>query len=57
MDKKKLGIIIPVFVIIALVFAFSPSDNSPDENIEKTQISTQLTNESIGLVIILLPHQ
>ena len=51
MDKKKLGIIIPVFVIIALVFAFFPSDNSPDENIEKTQISTQLTNESIGLVI------
>jgi len=51
MDKKKLGIIIPVFVIIALVFAFLPSDNSTDENIEKTQISTQLTNESIGLVI------
>ena len=51
MDKKKLGIIIPVFVIIALVFAFFPSDNSRDENTEKTQISTQLTNESIGLVI------
>ena len=51
MDKKKLGIIILVFVIIALVFAFFPSDNSPDENTEKTQISTQLTNESIGLVI------
>ena len=51
MDKKKLGIIIPVFVIIALVFAFLPSDNSRDENTEKTQISTQSTNESIGLVI------
>ena len=51
MDKKKLGIIIPVFVIIALVFAFLPSDNSLDENTEKTQISTQSTNESIGLVI------
>ena len=51
MDKKKLGIIIPVFVIIALVFAFLPTDNSPDENTEKSQISTQLTNESIGLVI------
>jgi len=51
MDKKKLGIIIPVFVIIALVFAFLPSDNFRDENTEKTQISTQSTNESIGLVI------
>ena len=51
MDKKKLGIIIPVFVIITLVFAFLPSDNSRDENTEKTQISTQSTNESIGLVI------
>ena len=51
MDKKKLGIIIPVFVIIALVFAFLPTDNSPDENTEKTQISTQSNNESIGLVI------
>ena len=51
MDKKKLGIIIPVFVIIALVFAFLPTDNSPDENTEKSQISTQSNNESIGLVI------
>jgi len=52
MDKKKLAIIVPVFVTIVLVFVLISSDNSLDENAERSsQISTQLSNESIGMVI------
>ena len=52
MDKRKLGIIIPVFVVITLVFVLISSDNSiEDNNMIMPQISTQLNNESIGMVI------
>ena len=52
MDKKKLAIIVPVFVTIVLIFVLISSDNSLDENAERSsQIPTQLNNESIGMVI------
>jgi len=52
MDKKKVGTIIPVFVVIAVVFALISSDDFTfDTTNMTTQISTQSNNESIGMVI------
>jgi len=52
MDKKKVGTIIPVFVVIAVVFALISSDDFTFDNANMiTQISTQSNNESIGMVI------
>ena len=51
MDKKKLGIL-PVFVVIALVLVLITSDNFLDDtNTIIPQVSTQINNESIGMVI------
>ena len=51
MDKKKLGIIIPVFIIIAFILVMMSYDFFPNDNLEQFQISTQTNNEKIGLVI------
>ena len=52
MDKKKLGIIIPVFIIIAFILVMMSYDFFPNDNLEEQfQISTQKNNENIGLVI------
>jgi len=52
MDKKRVGTIIPVFVVIAVVFALISSDDFTFDNANMTtQISTQSNNESIGMVI------
>ena len=51
MDKRKVGII-PVFIVIAAVFALLSNDDFTFENTEIiSPISTQSNNESIGLVI------
>ena len=52
MDKKKLGIIIPVFIIIAFILVMMSYDFFPNDNLEEQfQISTQTNNKNIGLVI------
>ena len=51
MNKKKLGIIIPVFIIIAFILVMMSYDFFPNDNLEQFQISTQTNNEKIGLVI------
>ena len=51
MDKRKLGLI-PVFIAIAVVFALLSLDDITFENSEiQPPISTQSSNDSIGLVI------
>ncbi|MGB1770191.1 MAG: hypothetical protein ACPHEV_04990, partial [Nitrosopumilus sp.] len=51
MDKRKVGII-PVFIVIAAVFALLSNDDFTFENTEIiSPISTQSNNESIGMVI------
>ncbi len=51
MDKRKVGII-PVFIVIAAVFALLSNDDFTFENTEIiSPISTSSNNESIGLVI------
>ncbi len=51
MDKRKLGLI-PVFIAIAIVFALLSLDDITFENSEiQPPISTQSSNDSIGLVI------
>ena len=51
MDKRILGIIIPVFIIIAFILVMMSYDFFPNDNLEQFQISTQTNNEKIGLVI------
>ncbi|MGB1378375.1 MAG: hypothetical protein ACPG6E_03865 [Nitrosopumilus sp.] len=51
MDKRKVGII-PVFIVIAAVFALLSNDDFTFENTEIiSPISTSSNNESIGMVI------
>jgi len=51
MDKRKVGII-PVFIVIAAVFALLSNDDFTFENTEIiSSISTSSNNESIGMVI------
>ena len=52
MDKRILGIIIPVFIIIAFILVMMSYDFFPNDNLEEQfQISTQTNNKNIGLVI------
>ena len=52
MDKRILGIIIPIFIIIIISFTLFSSNLFPNNNLElKPEIITQKNNENIGLVI------
>ena len=52
MDKRILGIIIPIFIIIIISITLFSSNIFPNNNLElKPEIITQKNNEKIGLVI------
>jgi hypothetical protein len=52
MDKRILGIIIPIFVIISISFILISFDFFSNDNVEqKSQIITEINNKKIGLVI------
>jgi len=52
MDKRIIGIIIPIFIIITITFVLILSNSFSNDNLDsKSEIITEQNNEKIGLVI------